>query len=122
MKYSSPPDRQFFYAQVWEVVRMIPPGYVSTYGKVAALVPIAKTLDPKSYQAWGARWVGGAMSNCPPDVPWQRVVNSQGKISLPPDSKGFSVQRKLLEDEGVEFNDRGIIDLKRFGWAGPTKA
>jgi len=121
MKYSSPPDRQFYYAQVWQIVRMIPPGRVSTYGKIASWVPIAKTLDPQSYRAWGARWVGGAMANCPSDVPWQRVVNSQGKISLPEEAKGFSMQRKLLEDEGILFNERGVIDLKRFGWSGPNE-
>ncbi len=122
MKYTSPPDRQIFNAQVWEIVRMIPPGRVSTYGKIASWVPIAQTLDPQSYRAWGARWVGGAMANCPPDVPWQRVVNSQGKISLPGDSSGHSVQRELLENEGILFNERGIIDLKRFGWSGPTRS
>jgi methylated-DNA-protein-cysteine methyltransferase-like protein len=121
MKYSSPPDRQFFYAQVWNIVRMIPRGRVSTYGKIAAWVPIAKTLDPQSYHAWGARWVGGAMANCPPNVPWQRVVNSQGKISLPADSKGYATQRQLLEDEGIVFSERGVIDLKRFGWTGPAE-
>lgn len=120
MKYSSPPDRQIFNAQVWEIVCMIPPGKVSTYGKIAALLPIAQTTDPQSYRAWSARWVGGAMANCPPGVPWQRVVNSQGKISLPVNSHGYSVQRQLLEEEGIVFDDRGVIDLKRFGWNGPA--
>ncbi|NMC14411.1 MAG: cysteine methyltransferase [Chloroflexi bacterium] len=120
MKYSSPPDKLIFYAQVWEIVRMIPPGRVSTYGKIAGWVPIAQTLNPQSYRAWGARWVGGAMANCPEDVPWQRVVNSQGKISLPANSKGYSHQKKLLEDEGIIFNNQDVIDLKRFGWNGPA--
>jgi methylated-DNA-protein-cysteine methyltransferase-like protein len=58
--------------------------------------------------------VGGAMAACPDDVPWQRVVNSQGKIS---ERAGAERQRKLLEEEGIIFvKDR--IDLKKYGWHG----
>ena len=71
------------------------------------------------YRPWGARWVGAAMAACPQDVPWQRVVNSQGKISLPGEG-GQIEQRLLLEQEGVVFDERGRIDLKRFGWEGPA--
>jgi methylated-DNA-protein-cysteine methyltransferase-like protein len=53
------------------------------------------------------------MANCPEDVPWQRVINSQGEISPRP---GAERQRELLEQEGVVFNERGRVDLKRFGW------
>ena len=56
------------------------------------------------------------MAHCPEDVPWQRVINSQGKISPRP---GAEKQRELLEDEGVEFSESGIVDLARFGWKGP---
>ena len=51
------------------------------------------------------------------DVPWQRVVNSQGQISLRAGAGG-ELQRVLLEDEGVEFGINGRIDLKQFGWDG----
>jgi hypothetical protein len=56
------------------------------------------------------------MANCPGDVPWQRVINSQGKISLRP---GGNQQRLLLEGEGVEFDEHDRVDLKRFRWEGP---
>jgi methylated-DNA-protein-cysteine methyltransferase-like protein len=55
------------------------------------------------------------MANAPDDVPWQRVINSQGKISLRP-GLGAPTQRLLLEQEGVEFDAKDRVDLKRFGW------
>ena len=58
------------------------------------------------------------MAGCPDDVPWQRVVNSQGKLSLRPGG-GYEHQRQLLEGEGVTFDERERIDLKRYQWAGP---
>jgi len=83
MKYTSPPDRQFYYAQVWEIVRQVPAGRVTTYGQVAGYVPPPTGMSQVDYKAWGARWVGGAMAACPENVPWHRVINAQGKISLP---------------------------------------
>ena len=117
--FTSPPNPHEFNAQVWGIVRQIPPGSVATYGQVAALVPIPPGMAPQDYRAFGARWVGGAMAACPEGVPWQRVVNAQGKISLPP-GRGYEHQRELLEAEGVTFNDRARIDLKRYGWNGPN--
>lgn len=115
-KYTSPPYRTLFNHQVWQIVKQIPPGKVASYGKIASLLPPPGNLDAKAYLALGPRWVGGAMSACPSGVPWQRVVNAQGMISQRP---GAAQQRELLEEEGVEFDERGRIDLKRFGWDGP---
>src|SRR5512136_1247003 len=103
-RFSSPPDPTLFNLQGWEVVRRIPPGKVSTYGRIAAMIPLPAGMNPKDYQAFGARWVGGAMAACPEGVPWQRVINAQGKISLRP---GGYDQLKLLEAEGVVFDDKG---------------
>ncbi|HSQ27007.1 MAG TPA: MGMT family protein [Anaerolineales bacterium] len=118
--FTSPPDPHLFRLHVWEMVRKIPVGKVATYGQIAALVPIPAGLSPKDYKAFGPRWVGGAMAACPPDVPWQRVINAQGKISLKRGS-GESEQRALLEAEGVVFDERQKVDLKRFGWEGPVE-
>jgi methylated-DNA-protein-cysteine methyltransferase-like protein len=118
-RYVSPPKREEFNRRVWELVRQIPAGKVSTYGQIASLLPPPPGMDPKSYLAFGARWVGGAMAACPQDVPWQRVINSQGKVSLRPGGGG-SQQRELLEAEGVVFNERDRVDLKIFAWAGPS--
>jgi methylated-DNA-protein-cysteine methyltransferase-like protein len=53
------------------------------------------------------------MAACPPDVPWQRVINAQGKISPRP---GAQEQRRLLEQEGVIFDAKDRVDLERYGW------
>jgi methylated-DNA-protein-cysteine methyltransferase-like protein len=58
------------------------------------------------------------MAACPADVPWQRVINAQGKISVRKGG-GSLEQRALLEAEGVEFDDRERVDLARYGWPGP---
>ena len=116
MQYTSPPDPIIFNHQVWALVRQIPAGKVATYGQIARMIPLAEGLEPKAYQAFSPRWVGGAMAACPADVPWQRVINSKGEISLRP---GAEEQRRLLEEEGVVFNDRGRIDLNKYGWNGP---
>ncbi len=119
MKFLSPPDQAEYRRKVWAVVRQIPEGQVATYGQIAALIPPPKGMDPGDYAAWSARWVGGAMAACPDDVPWQRVINSQGKISLRPG--GAERQRELLEAEGVEFDSRGRVDLEVYSWAGLSK-
>jgi methylated-DNA-protein-cysteine methyltransferase-like protein len=106
-----------FNLKVWELVRQIPPGKVATYGQIAELLPPPQGMEARSYRAFGARWVGGAMAACPDDVPWQRVINSKGEISLRRGGGGEH-QRALLEAEGVEFDERGRIDLKRYRWAG----
>ena len=114
--FNSPPDPKVFQAIVWDIVRQVPPGTVTTYGQIAAMIPPPGTLNQKDYEAFGARWVGGAMAACPPDVPWQRVINAQGKISARP---GAERQRQLLEEEAVKFDERGKIDFDAFGWGGP---
>ena len=119
-RYISPPKREEFNQKVWDLVRLIPPGKVSTYGKIAALLPTPPGMDLKAYLAFGARWVGGAMAACPHDVPWQRVINSQGKVSLRP-SGGGEHQRELLESEGVVFNEHDRVDLKIYAWDGPSE-
>ena len=118
VKFTTPPARDEFNRKVWEIVRQVPAGNVTTYGFIAGLIPPPGGMDPGGYHAWGARWVGSAMAACPPDVPWQRVVNAQGKISLRSGSGGRT-QRELLEEESVEFSGADRIDLKKYGWSGP---
>ncbi len=114
-RYTSAPDPQAFKEQVWHIVRQIPPGKVSTYGRIAEMLSPPGNMDPKSYLAFGARWVGGAMAGCPSDVPWQRVINAQGKISV---RHAAQEQRILLEAEGVQFDERDRVDLKIYLWEG----
>lgn len=114
--FISPRDPIIFNHQVWDIVRQIPSGKVATYGQIARKIPTPEGMDAKAYQAFGPRWVGGAMAACPEDVPWQRVINSKGEISARP---GAEEQRVLLEEEGVTFDDRGRVDLNLFGWKEP---
>ena len=101
-----------FFDRVYAVVRMIPAGKVASYGQIAALLG-----HPRA-----ARTVGWALNalrdNDIDDVPWQRVINSQGRISISRADLGAELQQALLEEEGVEFDLRGYVDLKRFGWEG----
>ncbi|HVK71825.1 MAG TPA: MGMT family protein [Kofleriaceae bacterium] len=105
---------QRLYRAIYAVVRRIPRGKVATYGQVAELAGIPG----------GARVAGAAMRGAS-DLPWQRVLGKRGPsragIQIH-DPVGAAVQRKLLEDEGVEVSDRGLIDLNRFGWIPTTRA
>ncbi|MBN1348648.1 MGMT family protein [candidate division KSB1 bacterium] len=97
------------YQQIYEIVRQIPPGKVATYKQIAAL------LDRCT-----PRMVGYAMAAVPvgSDVPWQRVINSQGKISPRKGGDGAEVQRALLEAEGVTFDAQGRVDFNKVAWSG----
>jgi methylated-DNA-protein-cysteine methyltransferase-like protein len=104
-----------FRAQVYQVVGAIPAGRVMTYGQVAACIPPPAGVDLRGFEHVKARWVGYAMAECPEGVPWQRVINARGRISLRP-GEGPEVQRLLLTDEGVVFTEDGRIDLARHVW------
>lgn len=117
----NPPDPSSFNAIVWEIVRQVPEGIVTTYGQVASMIPPPPGVDPEQYRRLGARWVGSAMNRVPAEenVPWQRVINSQGKISLPKGSAAAEEQRALLEMEGVVFSAGGRVNFDHVGWDGP---
>ncbi|MCK6538506.1 MAG: MGMT family protein [Anaerolineales bacterium] len=114
MRFTSPPNQQAYYEQVWNLVRQIPRGKVASYGQIALMLPSPNGVEFEAYKAFGPRWVGGAMAACPDDVPWQRVINSQGKISERP---GAERQRQLLEEEGIVFV-KDKVDFKKYGWRG----
>ena len=115
MLYSQPPDPQGYAAEVLKIVRAIPPGRVMTYGGIAALIPPPPDMPPDAYLKLSPRWVGAVMARCPDDLPWQRVINSQGKVSPRP-GLGPTVQRRLLEQERIVFDDKDRVDLKKYGW------
>lgn len=106
------------HAKIYAVIRRIPEGRVATYGQVAALAGFPGH----------ARQVGQALRSVPEgvkEVPWQRVINAKGEVSNRGGRGGLGweegYQRHRLEEEGVEFDARGRIDLERFGWDPPKR-
>ncbi len=100
-----PEGSSLLYQHIYQLTRQIPRGRVSTYGRIAK---IAGTTP---------RVVGFAMASLPygSDVPWQRVVNSQGRVSPRTDGNGNLLQKDLLVSEGVLFRSEKI-DLKSYLW------
>ena len=98
------------YGQVYALVCLIPPGRVATYGQIASYVD---RCTP--------RMVGYAMAAAPEgkEIPWHRVINSQGMVSIRANGERDMMQRLLLEAEGVIFNENGKVDLNTVGWKGP---
>ena len=94
--------------RIYTVVRRIPRGWVATYGQVAALARLPRQ----------ARLVGYALHALPTisTVPWHRVINALGQVSVRKCSGGDAIQRVWLELEGVRFDARGRVDLGTFQW------
>ena len=99
---------------VWDMVRCIPHGKVATYGQIAAMLGYPRK----------SRHVGHALGRLPNrnDVPWYRVINSQGKLSVDEGSSSWFVQHALLREEGVVFRASGRISLREFQWQGHLDA
>ena len=108
-------DEPRLYDLIYAIVSQVPPGKVATYGQISriagrcsaqmvgfALASLASYRDRKDFE----------------EVPWQRVINAKGKISPHGFGMGGFIQRRLLEDEGIEFDNEGTVDLDRFGWDG----
>jgi len=95
------------FERIHAVVARIPKGKVATYGQIARLAGRVT-----------ARLVGFAMAATPTGtrLPWQRVINSRGEVSPRKHGDGHLTQRKLLEREGVRFDDRGRVELARHAW------
>lgn len=102
----NPHHQSPLYSHIYALVLQVPPSRVTTYGAIARQVGCT------------ARTVGFAMAALPAghDVPWQRVINSQGKVSPRHNGDGDFIQRLLLEAEGVGFDSQGRVDLDRYGW------
>jgi len=96
-------------AAICAVIRRIPKGWVATYGQVAAMAGLPRR----------ARLVGHVLQNLGPatKIPWHRVVNAKGEVSYSLSRNGGdALQQRLLEKEGVEFDDNNRFNLERFRW------
>ena len=93
--------------RVYEIVRQIPVGKVVTYGQLAIILG----------EGYTARTIGYVMHGADTEnVPWQRVINSQGKCSTGRLTIPINLQQELLEAEGVVFNEKAKCDLGQFQW------
>ena len=103
------------YPRIYATVRRVPRGRVATYGQIAQLAGVAGQ----------ARLVGYAMFALPrtTTVPWHRVINAQGRISVRGDGGGAAIrQRILLEREGVSFDASDRVSIETFGWKPKRRA
>jgi methylated-DNA-protein-cysteine methyltransferase-like protein len=99
---------KIIYSRIYKIVNHIPCGKVATYGQIAQLAGIPGH----------ARQVGYALHNLPDGsgVPWHRVINQKGHISLISNTFARSRQRELLESEGIVFDSNGVIALEKYQW------
>ena len=101
-------EQRDYFEEVYEVVRLVPRGRVTTYGTIARYLSLRA----------GARMVGWAMngSHSHPDVPAHRVVNSVGVLSGKHFFGGPTIMQQLLEDEGVQVEDDRVVNFKTLLW------
>jgi methylated-DNA-protein-cysteine methyltransferase-like protein len=99
------------YKKIWEQAALIPAGQVASYGQVAKQAGLPRR---------GARMVARAVAAAPREMelPWHRIVNAQGCISIPKTSARYEQQQELLRAEGVPVKD-GKLDIDKHGWS-PT--
>ncbi len=104
---NEPVNEQKYRQRVYEIVNQIPVGRVMTYGQIAAVLGAGYT----------PRTVGFVMHAADTqNVPWQRVINSQGACSTGRMTVPINLQQQILESEGVKFNEKGCCDLKIYQW------
>lgn len=97
---------------IYALVRHIPPGKVLNYGRVAEMLEV-----PQGARAVG--WAMGALKGNAHGVPWHRVVNAQGRISIKGSPQGAAEQRARLEAEGIVFDDKDTLDMETYLWNPP---
>ena len=99
-------DETAYREKVFTLVARIPKGNVMTYGSIAAVLG----------EGYTPRTVGYVMHNSPDGVPWQRVINSQGKCSTGRLTIPLNLQQEMLEAEGIIFSKAGRCDLRMYQW------
>jgi len=102
-----------FSKQVIAVIKKVPKGKVATYKQVAA-------LSGKPHAVRAIAWILHSSSKAH-KLPWQRILNAQGKISFPPTTLNYKKQKSLLQKEGVQFLENGRIDLAKYQWKQKAK-
>ena len=105
---NEPVNDQKYRERVYAIVSDIPVGRVMTYGQIAEMLG----------EGYTPRTVGFVMHAADTkEIPWQRVINSQGACSTGRMTVPINLQQKMLEDEGVKFNEKGRCDLNVYRWS-----
>ncbi|MFQ6000528.1 MAG: MGMT family protein [Anaerolineae bacterium] len=101
-----------FFQRVYDMVAQIPYGKVATYGQIALYLGYPRA----------ARTVGWALHALPggTEIPWHRVINSQGRVSTSCLTHSADLQRTMLEEEGIAFDEKGFVDFALYRWEGPA--
>lgn len=95
-------QKRSLFKKIYDAVKLIPAGRVTTYGQIG------------KYIGCSAKYVGYALSSLNrSDVPWHRVINSKGRISIK-NIEGYYLQRQLLEQEGIIFKEDNSVDLEQY--------
>jgi methylated-DNA-protein-cysteine methyltransferase-like protein len=103
----NPANDKNYRERVYEIVRRIPRGRLMTYGQIAGILG----------EGYTPRTVGFCMHSAEAEnVPWQRVINSQGKCSTGRLTIPVNLQQDMLEQEGVKFDAKGKCDLREYEW------
>ena len=105
-----------FYEQVYAVVRCIPRGQVTSYGRIAKMLGAPNAARAVGYALRALKDKQEESSYG--DIPWQRVVNSQGRISIVNREYGAKLQAEILREEGVEVSEDLWINFDHFLWPG----
>lgn len=117
-KSPPPPGPLGRYTRIYELVRSVPSGQVATYGQIAFIAELS-TPRTVGYALAILPGVASVASKEAP-IPWYRIINSQGRISVRRDGDADSRQRTLLTEEGILFRVNGRVDFKTAGWEGPS--
>lgn len=101
------------FERIWATIERIPAGRVATYGQIADVAGYVRR----------PRLTAQALRHVPDgrEIPWFRVINAQGRIAIPPNTRGYREQQRRLEAEGVVFV-KGRVDLSRFRWRPRSEA
>ena len=92
--------------RVYRIVRSIPSGRVMTYGQIAEILG----------EGYTARTIGFVMHGSDDETPWHRVINAQGACSTGRIAIPYDKQQRMLEAEGIKFNEGGRCDLRNYLW------
>lgn len=107
-----------FYQQVYQVIQQIPPGKVTSYGRIALMLGHPNAARAVGYALSSLKAANTPDTYTSATVPWQRVVNSQGRISIHHHEQTAQKQAQMLRQEGVAVDEHGRIDLDIYLWEG----